>query len=101
MYNLKNSKQDEFFVRIDYFNQQNVFMRSGLQFQKIKQAKMFAKQQASNVDDYLSFTSYNFSLKNFDTLSEMILNKEKTLSNEPASFMSDVICFSPYLFLRL
>ena len=78
MYNLKNSKQDEFFVRIDYFNQQNVFMRSGLQFQKIKQAKMFAKQQASNVDDYLSFTSYNFSLKNFDTLSEMILKKSKS-----------------------
>ena len=78
MYNLKNSKQDEFFVRFDYFNQQNVFLRSGLQFQKIEQAKMFAKQQASNVDDYLSFTSYNFSLKNFDTLSEMILKKSKS-----------------------
>ena len=80
MYNLKNSKQDEFFVRFDYFNQQNVFLRSGLQFQKIKQAKMFAKQQASYVDAYLSFTSCNFSLKNltFLTLSETILKKFKS-----------------------
>ena len=26
-------------------------------------------------------------------------NKEKTLSNEPASFVLDVLCFSPFLFL--